>query len=69
MILIKNVFCITTHIVMFFFAVLAALIKFLSQQIHPFEQAFFRNFIGVLIILPFILKYKIKISKKRILNY
>ena len=48
----------------FFFAVLAALIKFLSQQIHPFEQAFFRNFIGVLIILPFILKYKIKISKK-----
>tara|TARA_X000000950_G_scaffold89399_1_gene112470 strand:- start:52 stop:897 length:846 start_codon:yes stop_codon:yes gene_type:complete len=48
----------------FFFAVLAALIKFLSQQIHPFEQAFFRNFIGVLIILPFILKYKITISKK-----
>ena len=49
----------------FFFAVLAALIKFLSQQIHPFEQAFFRNFIGVLIILPFILKYKITISKKK----
>lgn len=48
----------------FFFAVLAALIKFLSQQIHPFEQAFFRNFISVLIILPFIIKYKIKISKK-----
>ena len=48
----------------FFFAVLAALIKFLSQKIHPFEQAFFRNFIGVLIILPFILKYKIKIIKK-----
>ena len=49
----------------FFFAVLAALIKFLSQQVHPFEQAFFRNFIGVLIILPFILKYKITISKKK----
>ena len=48
----------------FFFAVLAALIKFLSQQIHPFEQAFFRNFIGVLIIFPFILKFKIKISEK-----
>ena len=48
----------------FFFAVLAALIKFLSQQIHPFEQAFFRNFISVLIILPFIIKYKIKIIKK-----
>ena len=48
----------------FFFAVLAALIKFLSQQIHPFEQAFFRNFISVLIILPFIIKYNINISKK-----
>ena len=48
----------------FFFAVLAALIKFLSEQIHPFEQAFFRNFISILIIFPFILKYKIKISKK-----
>ena len=48
----------------FFFAVLAALIKYLSEQIHPFEQAFFRNFISILIIYPFILKYKIKISKK-----
>ncbi len=48
----------------FFFAVLAALIKFLSQHIHPFEQAFFRNFLSVLIIIPFILKYKTKINKK-----
>ncbi len=47
-----------------FFAILAALIKFLSEQIHPFEQAFFRNIISILIIFPFILKYKITISKR-----
>jgi len=47
-----------------FFAILAALIKFLSEQIHPFEQAFFRNFLGILIIFPFILKYKLKINER-----
>ena len=48
----------------FLFSVLAALIKFSSQFIHPIEQAFFRNFISVLILIPFIIQVK-KIINKR----
>ena len=48
----------------FLFSVLAALIKYCSQYIHPFEQAFFRNFISILILLPFLLKVKKIINKK-----
>ena len=48
----------------FLFSVLAALIKFSSQFIHPIEQAFFRNFISVLILIPFVIQAK-KIINKR----
>ena len=48
----------------FLFSVLAALIKFSSQFIHPIEQAFFRNFISVLILIPFVIQVK-KIINKR----
>ncbi len=48
----------------FLFSVLAALIKFSSQFIHPIEQAFFRNFISVLILIPFLIQAK-KIINKR----
>ncbi len=49
----------------FFFATLASLIKFLSDHIHPFEQAFFRNIISIVIILPFVIKYDLKIQNKK----
>ena len=51
-----------------FFATLK-LIKFLSDHIHPFEQAFFRNIISIIIILPFVIKYDLKIQNKKILGY
>ncbi len=47
------------------FAILAALIKSLSQYIHPFEQAFFRNFLGILLLLPFVIRYKMNVRKKK----
>ncbi|MEE2695282.1 MAG: DMT family transporter [Pseudomonadota bacterium] len=46
------------------FSILAALIKFNSQFVHPIEQAFFRNFISIFFLIPFILKEKIFIRKK-----
>ena len=49
----------------FLFSVLAALIKFCSQFIHPIEQAFFRNFIGVLLLIPFVFKAKKIINKRK----
>lgn len=48
----------------FLFSVLAALIKFCSQSVHPIEQAFFRNFLSVLMLIPFVIQTK-KIIKKR----
>ena len=47
----------------FFFSILAGLIKFLGNEIHAFQQAFFRNIFSILIIVPFILFYKIKVFK------
>ena len=48
----------------FLFSVLAVLIKFTSQLIHPIEQAFFRNILGVLLLLPFFLKQNSFVNKK-----
>lgn len=47
------------------FSILAALIKFLSSQVHPFEQAFFRNIISLLFILPFVLRQKFLVKNKQ----
>ncbi len=48
-----------------FFSILAVSIKFLSAFIHPIEQAFFRNFLSIFILTPwiFINKFKIPIKK------
>lgn len=37
-------------------ALLATMIRAMSEQIHPFEIAFFRSFIGLLFILPWLLR-------------
>ena len=47
------------------FSILAALIKFLSNQVHPFEQAFFRNIISLSLILPFVLRQKVLVKNKQ----
>ncbi len=49
----------------FLFSILAALIKFNSQFIHPIEQAFFRNFISIFLLVPFIFQAKKIINNKK----
>lgn len=39
------------------FSVMHALIRFLSSDLHPFQLAFFRNFFGVIVFLPVILRH------------
>lgn len=54
----------------FFFSILGGIIKFLSEFIHPFEQAFFRNFFSIFIIGFFLLKFgenPFKSKKKKLL--
>ena len=46
------------------FSILATLIKFGAQYIHPIEQSFFRNLFSILFILPFVLRKKKVIKKK-----
>ncbi len=48
----------------FLFSILAALIKFNAQFVHPIEQAFFRNLISVFLLIPFIIHTKKIINKK-----
>ncbi len=38
-----------------FFSILSGIIKFVGNSIHPFEQAFFRNFFCIFLFLPYIL--------------
>ena len=37
------------------FAMMMAIVRHLSQDLHPFEVAFFRNFIGFAVVLPWFL--------------
>lgn len=46
-----------------FFSLLAGLIKYIGNEIHAFQQAFFRNSLSILILLPFILFAKSNIFK------
>jgi len=48
----------------FLFSILAALIKFNANFIHPTEQAFFRNFLSIFLLLPFFLRQNKLINKK-----
>lgn len=38
-----------------FFSILSGIIKFIGDSIHPFEQAFFRNFFCIFFFLPYII--------------
>ena len=46
------------------FSILAALIKFISTYIDPIQQSFFRNFLGIFILAPFLFKEKFSIKSK-----
>ena len=48
----------------FLFSILAALIKFNANFIHPTEQAFFRNLLGIFLLLPFFLRQNKLINNK-----
>lgn len=39
------------------FAVMAMLVRALSSDIHPFEIAFFRNLFGLLVLVPWFIRY------------
>ncbi|MBD22102.1 MAG: hypothetical protein CL572_00340 [Alphaproteobacteria bacterium] len=46
----------------FLFSILAALIKFISIHIDPIQQSFFRNFLAVFILAPFLFNQKFLIK-------
>ena len=48
----------------FLFSILAALIKFLANYIDPIQQSFFRNFLSVILLLPFFLKQKFFVKSR-----
>ena len=38
------------------FSLMHVCVRFLSAELHPFEIAFFRNFLALIFLLPFMLK-------------
>ncbi|MDH3661896.1 MAG: DMT family transporter [Alphaproteobacteria bacterium] len=44
----------------FFFAAMHAVIRYLTEVMHPFEAAFFRNATGLIFLLPWFLRYGLK---------
>ncbi len=46
-----------------FFSILAGLIKFIGNEIHAFQQAFFRNIFSIILIGPLVLYSGINIFK------
>ena len=55
----------------FFFSLLGGIIKFIGNSVHPFEQAFFRNFFCIFFFIPYLLiskkKRSIKSNRKKFL--
>ena len=39
------------------YSLLHALIRGMSNELHPFELAFFRNLFGLLVVLPWFIRY------------
>ncbi|MEE9333774.1 MAG: DMT family transporter [Granulosicoccaceae bacterium] len=51
-----------------FFASMHACVRYLSGDLHPFEIAFFRNLLGVLILIPFAIKAGTSVLKTQHFN-
>jgi len=47
------------------FSIMHASIKFMSNNLHPFEIAFFRNLFGLFVIAPWFIKYGLKPLKTK----
>ncbi len=41
----------------FFFAAMHAVIRYLTEHLHPFEVAFFRNLFGLIFVIPWFIRY------------
>ena len=41
----------------FFFAAMHAIIRYLTETLHPFEVAFFRNLFGLIFVVPWIIRF------------
>lgn len=41
----------------FFFAAMHAIIRYLTESLHPFEVAFFRNFFGLIFVIPWFVRF------------
>ncbi len=39
-----------------FFAIVTGMIRYLSEDLHPFEIAFFRNFFGLMFMVPWLMR-------------
>ena len=47
------------------FSIMHASIKFMSNNLHPFEIAFFRNLFGLFVIAPWFIKYGLQPLKTK----
>ncbi len=47
------------------FSVMHALIRYMSAELHPFELAFFRNLFGLLVVIPWFIRYGLKPLKTK----
>ena len=45
------------------YSLLHALIRYMSAELHPFELAFFRNLFGLLVLLPWFIRYGLALLK------
>ncbi|OED35259.1 hypothetical protein AB833_30895 [Chromatiales bacterium (ex Bugula neritina AB1)] len=52
-----------------FFASMHACVRYLSEDIHPFEIAFFRNLFGVMFLAPFIMRNGARLLRTRHFNW
>jgi drug/metabolite transporter (DMT)-like permease len=53
----------------FCFAAMHALIRFMTQELHPFEVAFFRNFFGMIILVPIFIREGPKILRTNRISF
>lgn len=49
----------------FFFAAMHAIIRYLTETMHPFEVAFFRNFFGLIFVVPWFIRYGLQPLRTR----
>ena len=47
------------------FSLMHALIRHMSTQLHPFELAFFRNLFGLLVVMPWFVRYGLRPLKTK----